>query len=217
MNTAPAPPANAPDAPHPASEFAATLDTIFASFLLVIAAQFRVLGLFTHVIWNRFSHARVRLARLLAQLAAGTWRPARPRAPRSGQRGGPRPPYSPQGHLWLIRKAGYYAAGHGAQLNHLLHSPQTQALLATAPPEALASMARTLRPLCHLLGITLPAPLLLSPRARREPEGGQPARAKPQPTPKPKPAPLPKLLPLYPQRRPRLILYPDPPRKRRPT
>ena len=217
MNTSPAPHANAPDAPHPASEFAAALDTILASTLLMIAAQFRLLGAFTLPIWTRFSRARVRLARLLAKLAAGTWRPSPPRAPDPDRKHGAPAPYSPHGHLWLIRKAGYHAAAFGSQLTFLLQNPNTQALLATAPPQALAAIGRTLRPLCHLLGVDLPKPLLLSPRGRGEPEGGS-SQAQPKlKPPKPKPTQEPHRHPIYPQRKPRFTLYPDPPRRTHPA
>ena len=67
----------------------------------------------------------------------------------------------------------------------------TQTLLATAPPEALKSLGRTLRPIARLLGVTLPPELQRPPKPPR-----------PKPTKPPKP-PLPKLLPLHPQRHPR--------------
>ncbi len=216
MNILPAPPTSPPDAPHPAAEFATALDTILASTLLMIAAQFRLLGAFTLPIWTRFSRARVRLARLLAKLAAGTWRPSPPRAADPNRKHGAPAPYSPRGRLRLIRKAGYHAAAFGSQLSFLLQNPNTQTLLATAPPEALAAMARTLRPLCHLLGVEVPPALRPAPRPPQEPEGG-PSPTKPS-KPKPaKPTPEPHRHPIDPQRRPRFILYPDPPRKTRPA
>ena len=182
MNTLQHPQAIVPDAPHPASEFAQTLDTILAYTLLMIAAQFRLLEGYTLPIWARFSRGRGRLARLLAKLAAGTWRPGRPQAPRPDRKPSAPTPYSPRGHLWLIRKAGYHAAAVGSPLTFLFANPNTQTLLATAPPEALAAIGRTLRPLCHLLGVELPEQLQSPPR-RRKP---RPPRKRPsQPRPKP--------------------------------
>ncbi|MCC6718099.1 MAG: hypothetical protein IT555_09450 [Acetobacteraceae bacterium] len=213
MNIDPTPHAASPDAPHPAAALALRLDSILAPLLLVITAGFRILGRFAQPVWTRFSRGRLRLARLLANLAAG--RLPRLRAPRPGRTGGAPAPYSPQGRLWLVRKLGYRAAGHASQLNHLLQAPETQALLATAPPAALAALGRTLRPLCRLLGVDLPPALLRAARIAGQaagaprPEPRKPARPRP-----PQPAPL---LPLYPQHRPRLILYPNPPRKIRPA
>ena len=67
-------------------------------------------------------------------------------------------------------------------LEHLLRDPETQPLLATAPPEALKSLGRSLRPIARLLGVDLPPALLLSPRPPRgEPEGG--SRTTNHPTP----------------------------------
>ena len=62
------PPAQTEMAP---SELTQQLDTILASVLLLIAAQFRILGIITVPLWNRISRSRQRLARLLAHLAAG--------------------------------------------------------------------------------------------------------------------------------------------------
>ncbi len=77
-------------------------------------------------------------------------------------------------------------------------------------PEFLAAApqaGRILRPLCHMLGIALPAILQLP---------APPPRRKPVKPPRPKPAPLPPLLPLHPQRRPRPLPFIDVLRKNRP-
>ena len=57
------PPAQTEMAP---SELTQQLDTILASVLLLIAAQFRILGIITVPLWNRISRSRQRLARLCA-------------------------------------------------------------------------------------------------------------------------------------------------------
>jgi len=49
---------------------------------------------------------------------------------------------------WLIRAAGYQAAGYGCQLRHLLEQPEMVELL-KASPQAL----RILRPVCRMLAI----------------------------------------------------------------
>ena len=189
--------------PHPALHFSERLHAILVLNLLpLIMQQILVLGAYTLPVWARISRARQRLTRLLANFAAG--RLPRPHIPNPGKKGGPKPAlYIPQSHAWLIARIGYRAAGYGAQIDYLLREPATQALLATAPPEILKSLGRSLRPLCRILAVDLPKELLLSPRPpQTKPEGGHPPR---QPTPqKPK---LPPLLPLYPQRRPRPLPF----------
>ena len=210
MNSTSATP-QAEKGPHPAVWFCAQMNLILGDLLPLIMQQILVLGDRTLPFWNRISRARQRLARLLTNLAAG--RLPRPHTPRPNHNSGPRPIAIPTRPGWLIHTIGYRAGGFASQLNHLLQTPETQALLATAPPAALASLGRTLRPLSRILGIIVPTTLLLSPRAI----GGQLLPPRPKRPKPPKPAPLPKLLPLYPQARPRLILYPNPPRKIRPT
>ncbi len=200
------------DAPHPAKAFAERLDSIFVVLLPVIAAGLYHLARFSVPVWNRVSRTRQRLARLLALLAAGRLpRPSRPRpdgvAPRKG---GPPAPYIPRRRAWLVAIIGYRAAWGMANLDALLRDPITQALLAASPPEARKSLGRTLRPLCRLLGVDLPQELSAPPRP--EPASGT-ITARPAKPPKPAPPPL--RHPIYPLRRPRLILYPDPPRKTR--
>ena len=112
--------------------------------------------------------------------------------------------------IWLVAIIGYRAAWGMANLDALLRDPITQALLAASPPEARKSLGRTLRPLCRLLGVDLPQELSAPPRP--EPASGT-ITARPAKPPKPAPPPL--RHPIYPLRRPRLILYPDPPRKTR--
>ena len=190
--------------PHPALHVSERLHAIIVGNLLpLIMQQILVLGAYTIPVWARISRARQRLTRLLANFAAG--RLPRPHTPQPGKKGGPPPAlYIPQSYAWLVARIGYRAAGFGAQIDYLLREPETQALLATAPPEFLKSFGRTLRPLCRLLAVDLPKELLLSPRARAGGAGGGlslPRKPKP-----PKPT-LPPLLPLYPQRRPRPLPF----------
>ena len=49
---------------------------------------------------------------------------------------------------WLIRAAGYQAAGYGCQLRHLLEQPEMVELLKASP-----QVARILRPVCRMLAI----------------------------------------------------------------
>ena len=173
------PPQAPTDAPHPATAMAERLDSMFVVLLPVIAAGLHHLVRFCVPVWNRVSRARQRLARLLALLAAGRL----PRQPRlyAVRQAGPSAPYIPHRRAWLVAVIGYKAAWGMAQMESLLRDSNTQALLATAPPQALKSLGRTLRPLCRLLGVDLPAELLLAPRARAGEAGGGSHFANPSP------------------------------------
>ena len=193
--------------PHPALYVSERLHAIIVLNLLpLIMQQILVLGAYTLPVWARISRARQRLTRLLANFAAG--RLPRQYTSRPGRKGGPKPAlYIPQSYAWLVARIGSRAAGFGAQIDYLLREPETQALLATAPPEFLKSLGRTLRPLCRLLAVEIPKPLLPSPRSAGGAGGGcVSARAKPA-KPKPQKPKLPPLLPLYPQRRPRPLPF----------
>ncbi len=142
-----------------APEFARQIDAVLNMLLVLIAARFRILGRWTVPVWGRVARARQRLLRLMAHLAAGPLPPARPRLRRPTPS---RPkPYVPMIHRWLARRLGWEANGSASQLEHLLNRPETIALLAAAP-----SAARTLRPICRLLGITPPALDLPKPTPR---------------------------------------------------
>ena len=174
-----------------ASEVSARLVAILYSVTSLIFARSHFFAALAIPLHNRIAHASRRIATLLARLAEGTFRP-RPHTPKPGTKGGPPPVYLPHRRAWLIEKLGYHMAAYTSHLEHLLRAPETHTLLATAPPEALNSLGRTLRPIARLLGVDLPPELRLPPRP-----------PKPIKPPRPKPAPLPKLLPLYPQARPR--------------
>ena len=200
MNTAPPFPASQPfPASHPALTLAERFRAIIAPLVLLVAAGFRTLGPLTVPLHARLARAARRLTRLLEALAAG--RLPRRRTPGPARPGGPPPAPIPRCHAWLVVTLGHNAAASACQLQSLLHDPATTALLAAAPAAAIASAARTLRPLCRLLGIPLP-PALQPP--------APPPRPPTPKAPRPKPALLPPLLPLLPpplpllpQRRPR--------------
>ena len=142
--------------------------------------------------WTRIGRAAARLQSLFARWKANTL-PA-PRPSRAGQPRQPRPkPYFPAGRAWLAGQTDHHVRGRASQLQHLLAHPDMPAFLAAAP-----QAGRILRPLCHMLGITMPAILHLPPA---------PPSPKPAKPPRPKPTPLPPLLPLYPQRRPRPLPF----------
>jgi len=195
-----------------APALAAKLALILTDLGRLIFARCLLLGPLAIPLNNRVAGVARRLAALLAHLAAG--RLPRPHAPRpktedGRRRGGPPATYLPARHAWIVVTLGHHAAGYASQLQYLLNDPQTLATLAAAPPRAVASIARTLRPLCQRLGVDLPSILQPPPPPPRPPAPAKPAR--------PKPAPLPPLLPLYPQRKPRPYPFLRPLTKFRPA
>ena len=75
---------------------------------------------------------------------------------------------------WLVRAAGYQAAGYGCQLRHVLEQPEMIELLKASP-----QAARLLRPVCRMLaietsllqpGVVVPTPVLRErkPRVRKK-------------------------------------------------
>ena len=148
---------------------------------------------------NRINRAAQRFQALFTRWQSNTLPTPRPaRAARASE---PRPkPYFPTGRAWLAGATDHHVRGRASQLQHLLAHPDMAEFLAAAP-----QAGRILRPLCHMLGVTMPAILQLPPEARRP----KPAR--------PKPAPLPPLLPLYPQRRPRPMPFMNFSKKSGPT
>ena len=141
-------------------------------FALTIEGVLRVLfrrlgGPLLPLVYNRVSRLARRFAALAAHIRAGTLRPPRRRAPRpaSSRPASPRPPDPvPRGFAWLIRllPPPHELPTFGSQLQHLLTDPEMQALIA-----ADKRVGRTLRPLCHMLGVLLPPELKLPPRPRR--------------------------------------------------
>ena len=164
-------------------DFARRFELIIGALAVLVAARFRTLGVpHTLLLWGRLKRAIGRINRLIARLAAGRLRPSRsdsrprpPALPRPPTL--PRPPDLPRTRIWLVRELGYMAAGYGSQLEALLNDPETAALLAAAP-----SAGRTLRPLCRMLGVALPAFLQLPPRPPR-PRPVRPVRPATPPTP----------------------------------
>ena len=148
-----------------ANDVSARLVAILYAVTQLIFARTHVFAALAIPLHNRIVAASRRMATLLARLAEGKFH-SRPHAPKPGTKGSAPPIYIPRRRAWLIEKLGYHMAAYTSHLEHLLRDPETQTLLATAPPEALKSLGRTLRPIARLLGVDLPPALLLSPRAR---------------------------------------------------
>ncbi len=154
--------APASETPHPAQALAARLDSVLDRLLLLVAARFRILGPVTVPLWSHISRARQRLARLFANLAAGRLPRVRARCVATPRKGGPRRNDIPRGRSWLVNVIGYEAAGFREQLASVLRDPAAPATLAASP-----GAARTIRALCHLLGVTLPDALRPPPSTRK--------------------------------------------------
>ena len=161
------------------------VSVIFAAIVALAAHAFLrdpVRIRLTIPIWTRLNRVARRFERLMARIAAGTFRPSRPRrtprTPRPAGHADANPhPYAhklPSGNGWLRSALSYQGAGYAAQLDHLLTQPETAALLAQCP-----QAARILRPICQMLGIW---PTIRAPRKRKPPCPRQP-RAAPSPRP----------------------------------
>ena len=184
--------------PHPAAlegapHFADVFARIVGSLLAYIFPRSHALGPIAPHLHNRISRANRLIQRLMAHLADGSWCAPKPRAKREKPTTDRTPrPYISRKYGWLGQKYDYFIRGYFSQLEHHLNTPETLALLEAAPPEALRSLGRTLRPLCHIFGVTPPACLRLPPRA-------------PKPRPRKPRKPRPRKLRL---RTPRMPLYP---------
>ncbi len=211
MNDLAAPP------PHPANDLARRIDILLSALAVLVAARFRVLGILTVPLWRHVMRANTRLTRLLGQLAEGRLprrrqrppTPCPPLAVTAPPTTTPARPRLPARRGWVVRILGWEASGLAAPLRDLLGRPETLALLATAP-----TAARTLRPLCRMLGVDLPPQLQLPPHqsrpSRARPKSTRPKSTRPKST-RPKStrpkstrpaAPHPPMRPIYPSRRP---------------
>ena len=169
--------------PHPAAELAMRLNGILVPLVQFLFGRLDRLGAVASLLHNRVSRARVRLLNLFTRLAEG--RLPRLRAARPDNKAGPRAPHLPRRRAWIVATLGYHAAAYASQLQIFLDDPQTRAILAAAPPQVLKSAARSLRPLCRLLGVDLP-PLLQPP-----PKPPRAKTAKPRCAPTSPPLPTP--------------------------
>ena len=167
MNSAPSLPALEAADPQ---DLARRVGLILAALAALVAARFlrrpTLSGLIVPL-WRRLTHVARRLSATMTrprqQRGATQTRPRRAALARLPLR----PPMRlPQGRGWLVRELGYEAAGHGSQLQALLEEPAVAAVLAAHP-----AMADVLRPVCHMLGMSLvdgrvaPLPSRVAPAA----------------------------------------------------
>ena len=110
-------------------------------------------GMLSHVLmmllYRRLGEVCQKMERLVARFQAGRLWQLKPQT-RAGVRNAGKTGARiwPGQSLWLVRVAGYQAAGYGCQLQHLLGKPEMVALLKASP-----QAARILRPVCRMLGI----------------------------------------------------------------
>ena len=125
------------------------------------------------IIYNYILRTRRRFERLMARLIAGI--PHRARKPRekSKRRESDRKPPRlrlPTRKGWLAAELRDYSHFYAAGLRDTLNAPETATLIAQSP-----QAQRLLRPLCRMLGLTIPAIAAL-PRRRRKPRLPKPKR-----------------------------------------
>jgi len=101
------------------------------------------------LLYRRLGEICGKIERLVARFQAGQLRRREPAARvgvrRAGKTGAR---IWPGQFAWLVRKAGYQAAGYGCQLQHILEQPEMVELLKASP-----QAARILRPVCRMLAI----------------------------------------------------------------
>ena len=151
--------------PDTAPEMARRFGEILAALAALVARRFLRDPQFASVIvplWSWLGRAARRMARAVERPpVVRTARVAKDRAePQAGAR--VRPVRLPSRHGWLVRALGWEAAGYGSQLAALLAEPGMQAVLAALP-----GTGRILRPLCRMLGMTVP-PVVARPKPARK-------------------------------------------------
>ena len=158
----------------PAAYLAGTLEELRAAVAARAIRPFRpgLPGWLILLIWSRLGRIAKRLARIFAQLEAGTLKPPRKRPPATRKPAARPPPPDgkklPRGFGWLVPLVPGIGFGRG-RLEALLAAPEMQALL-----EATPQLGRQLRPLCHMFGLR-PLPPLLQLPPRPTPVSSDPA------------------------------------------
>ena len=135
----------------------------------------RVAALLVPVL-HYISRARLRLARLIALLAAGTL--PQPGPSRPGRPARNPPSFRlPTARAWLRHAFPFEVGGFASQFAHQLRQPEIAELLAATP-----QAGRILRPLCRLLGIQAPGEPPPPPPRPYKPPATPPLPPDPPPT-----------------------------------
>ncbi len=170
--------------PHPVADLIARLESVLLPLLFRLDALARALpplrALYLPLARTRLARAHTRITSILRALLEGTWRAPRPHTPRPNRKPGKPSPYLPRRREFLVQAAADPEVTIAAsQLNALLRDPGTQAILARAPAQARAAIARTLRGPARLLGLELPNHL----QFHGPPRPPRPRKPRPRPAP----------------------------------
>lgn len=111
---------------------------------------------------KRIARMAQRFARLYERWTTNTLPKPRPSQAGQTRPERPRQPPLPRRRAWLAGGTDYRVRGQIGRLRHLLAQPDAEAFMQAVP-----RAGRILRPLCHMLGIDLPAPIILPPRPRK--------------------------------------------------
>jgi hypothetical protein len=164
--------------PTPAENFAILLTWLSQSVAAMMGGERLPLKLIA-LITGRLRRIKQRFAALAARIRDGRYVPRH----RQKAAGRPLPPDPlPKKFGWLLPLVPD-AVGYRGQFENLLRDPEMAALIAAAP----APMAKTLRPLCRMLGLT-PPPILAPPERKPRPKRATQAAA-PEKPPRPWPPP----------------------------
>ena len=167
-------PTHLPNLPPGTPEMVRQLAWAFAGVLEAIGRAFNVNprpvvpGM---VIFLYVQRTRSRLFRLLANIRAGIlprWRAPGAKRER-GERKAPRIRL-PGRKYWLSTEIGWFGRGFSGNIQIILNQPENAAIIAASP-----QAQRLLRPLCHMLGLEIPAISAL-PKRPRKPRPKPPAK-----------------------------------------
>jgi hypothetical protein len=146
-----------PIAPRTPAESFATLIAWLSRSVGAMSEGDRLSYLLIGQIIDRLRGIKQRFVRLAARISEGRYVPRRVTAPHPRAAGPRRPNPLPRTFGWLLPLVPD-AVAFGAQLEDLFRDPAMATLMQTAP----ASLARPLRSLCRMLGVT-PPPILATP------------------------------------------------------
>ncbi|HQT88471.1 MAG TPA: hypothetical protein PK677_07925 [Acidiphilium sp.] len=169
-----------------ATDLADSVTVILTMLRKIIADQGilrRINPVLIRLIWTRIGYWLHRFCTLATNPPPTRATRIRTRAPACKPSVAPAPITLPRTRFWLVRLLpGHQIPGAASQLRHLIETADMTALVTQTP-----QLGRVLRPLCHTLGIALPAYLRLPTRPRPTPK---PRPPRPKRPPKPPPTPL---------------------------
>ena len=151
-----------PPTTSPAERFATCLHWLTKAVVAMMGGDRLPLLLIAQIV-DRIRGIKQRFATLAARIAAGQYVPRQNAAPPQKRPGQAPPPKNPLPNTfgWLLKLVPE-AVQYRGQLEILLQDPEMAALLAAAP----GAMARPLRSLCRMLGLTPPEILAPPPAVR---------------------------------------------------